>query len=54
MKQKKNLMISFAELALLQEKILLQQPEITFAQALLQVQKLKKTSTIKQELDSKK
>jgi hypothetical protein len=54
MKQKKNLMISFAELALMQEKTYSQPLEITYAQALQQVQKLKKTSTIKQELDSKK
>ena len=44
----KNLKISFEELSLRGKKIIAQQPEISYAQALEQVQRLKKNSKVNQ------
>jgi len=46
----KDLKISFAEMSLRGKKIISQQPEITYADALEQVQRLKANSLINQEL----
>jgi hypothetical protein len=45
-----NLKISFEELSLRGQKIIAQQPEISYAQALAQVQRLKEMSKVKQLL----
>ena len=44
----KNLKISLEELSLRERKIIAQQPEISYAQALEQVQRLKKISKVNQ------
>lgn len=43
-----NLKISLTELSLRGQQIIAQQPEISYAQALAQVQRLKETSKVKQ------
>jgi len=44
-----NLKISLTELSLRGQQIIAQQPEISYAQALAQVQRLKETSKVSQQ-----
>ncbi len=54
MKSDRNLKLSFSERASLGQKIISQQPEITYQNALLQIQRLKETSKVNPLLINKR